>query len=104
MKYLAIFAFLSAALTSQAQAQQVPDLVRFLDESVSTYDPAVSESTSTSELIENDQESWYFRNFWLRLRPKFTIEVPWVAKFQVIPEVELLWQRALPEGYSNYKP
>ena len=50
------------------------------------------------------EEQWWYRRFWLRVRPKFAFSVPGFAKLEIMPETELLWERALPDGWVVFKP
>lgn len=31
-------------------------------------------------------------------------DVPWLTSFQILPEVDLVWQRSYPENWEDYKP
>lgn len=49
-------------------------------------------------------EDWYFRRIWLRVRAKAGVSVPGISSLQLIPEVEFLWEKPYPDGWSKYKP
>ncbi len=70
---------------------------------VTSLDSAFSELGELNESKE-DNEAYFFRRFWLRLRPKVGLKVPGFATFEVIPEVEMLWEKEAPEGWETYKP
>jgi len=92
----------------QALAARIPDLTRYLRDEIATLDAAVEdadrESDGSPRAETANEEAWYFRNFWIRLRTPVAFEIPGIAKVQVIPETELLWERPNPSGWSSYKP
>jgi hypothetical protein len=47
---------------------------------------------------------WWFRRIWVRSRPKVGIEIPGIAKSRIVPELDLLWDRPMPSGWTGYKP
>lgn len=49
-------------------------------------------------------EHWYLDQFSLRIRAQVGFEVEGFLAFQVVPEMELIWQRSSPEGYATFKP
>lgn len=49
-------------------------------------------------------EDWYFRRIWLRVRAKAGVSIPGISSLQLIPEVEFLWEKPYPDGWSKYKP
>jgi hypothetical protein len=111
MKNLRIIALLLLSTSSviaspAARAEAIPELRAFIESQVSAADEAIgaSESASSPSGPASFDEEWYFRRFWLRVRLPAGIDVPWLAKFQIVPEVELLWQREYPAGWGTYKP
>jgi hypothetical protein len=74
-----------------------------LEEQVSTMNAAVLAEPVPASSMEDD-EAWFLRRFWLRVRAKAGVEIPGFAKLQVIPETEMLWERTLPEGWKTFKP
>jgi hypothetical protein len=64
---------------------------------MSAYGPAVG----SGDKIE---DGYYLRRFWLRVRPYADISIPGLAGFDVIPEVEMLWEKAPPQGWEIYRP
>ena len=47
---------------------------------------------------------FYFKRFFVRLRPKAGVQLVGVARGDLIPEIELAWERPFPEGSETYKP
>jgi hypothetical protein len=72
-------------------AAPVAELTRYFAESVQTTDEAVNQCSLTEPASEG--EIWYFRRFWLRVRPKVSFAIPLIAKLEIVPELEMLWQR-----------
>lgn len=69
-------------------------------------DATTSDIQSTLEEEDGgagDNDSWYFRRFTLRVRPYVTFTAG-IAKLNVIPDIELLWERPLPDGWEPFKP
>ncbi|MBI3556954.1 MAG: hypothetical protein HY074_11880 [Deltaproteobacteria bacterium] len=102
IRIAAVLAMLGLSLAAQAAA--VPELERFLDREVGRLDDAVAGSVSASEQPAASEEAWFLRNFFLRVKPRVTLAIPGLSKLEIIPEAEILWQRALPEGWAVYKP
>ena len=76
-------------------------LTAFIQEQVS----GTTENIKNSEVTApSSAESWYFRRFLMRIRAKFGFEVPLLAELKVVPEVELFFQKDLPQGWDTYKP
>ena len=87
-----------ALLAQPAYAGSVPELVNQLRQGVAWIQGAMdTENACTTE------DAWYFRRFWLRLRPKAAITLPGV-KLTLVPEVEMLLERDYPDGWGTYKP
>jgi hypothetical protein len=87
-----------AAFAPQAHAGAIPELVDQLRQGMDWAQGAMD--TGEACTVE---DAWYFRRFWLRLRPKATISIPGV-KLTLVPEVEVLLERDLPDGWVAYKP
>lgn len=104
-RYMSIIAILGYSLA--AHAAPVAELERYLDQEIGRMDDAVA-SASSAELNGTDQsqntEAWFLRSFFLRVRGKAGFEIPGIAKIEIIPEAEMLWQRPLPDGWASYKP
>lgn len=101
---LAFFALVSVPVFP-ASAAELPDLTRHLSEILESTTAAVENSGAEggAPLSESD-ERWFCRRFTLRLRPKASFAIPGFAKLEIVPEVEMVWQRALPTGWETYKP
>src|SRR3954470_7828659 len=86
----------STAFSPRAEAKAIPELVAQLRQGMSWIQGSMDTDTARQK-----EDSWYFRRFWLRLRPKATLVVPGV-KITLVPEVELLLERDLPDGWGTY--
>ena len=73
-------------------AAPIPELVNFFEQEVVSLDEAMPVCKS------GEAQAWYLRNFWLRIRGKYGFQIPEFATLQIIPEVEMLWQRDWPEA------
>lgn len=78
-------------------------LTQFVSEEVATMDLAFTQMTA-NENPGSEDDAFIFRRFWLRLRPRVGLHVPGFATFDVIPEVEMLWEKDLPDGWETYRP
>ena len=90
--------FLFVLFPCLAQADALPELTKQISRELKAH-VAASASPSHGKI-----ESWFFRNIYLRLQGSAGIRVPWIATFEIVPEVELVWQRPLPPGVINYRP
>jgi hypothetical protein len=86
-------------LPIRASADALPGLTRYLKTEIANSSLALA---SPAPAMAGDE--FFFRRWLVRLQATFGIEVPWIATFQIIPEVELVWQRSYPQGWSDYKP
>ena len=51
-----------------------------------------------------NESSWFLKNFLLRIRAQFGIDVIGLVQFQVVPELEMIFNRDFPAGYEGWKP
>lgn len=91
MKLLFVFLIVTT-LQSQALATPVAEMTQYFSNSIRSTDHAVNEC-SMSTRPDPSAEIWYFRRFWLRVRPKVAFSVPLFARLEIAPELEMLWQR-----------
>ena len=49
-------------------------------------------------------EALFYHDFFVRVQPRVGFEVPGLVDVQVIPEIEMIWQRSFPEGWDTYFP
>ena len=91
----------------------IPALERFLEEKVlgggqHTEEvcslETASEVGSINEAWDASQEVLFYRTFFLRVQAKAGVQIPFLINVQIIPEVELVWQRSLPEDWGMYRP
>lgn len=110
---------LVTALLSTSLAAYNSELAYFLEEELSKLEePESSPSTDSDRSLETDlgdhspacfnqsqtNEDWLLRNFWIRLRAKVGVSITGIANVDLVPDAEILWQRPLPKGWSNYQP
>jgi hypothetical protein len=75
-----------------ANADKVPQLTRFIDTEILTLSDAIERNSKlTNEADINSK--FTFKQFLIRLQATIGIEVPWTVTMQIVPEVELLWEK-----------
>lgn len=84
-----------------ASADELPELTNFIRQEISKGGRAFAKSDAAAGDLE---EGFFFRRWLLRLQAQVGIDVPWIATFQIVPEVELVWERPFPDGWTAYKP
>lgn len=109
MKYRAIFLNLMVTMTPAlvfGNAASAGDFSDHLLEEMSVVEQALlsSELPGSLPLEEESSEAFYFRRFWFRDRARAGFHVPGLAKLEIIPEIEMLWERDLPKGWTQYRP
>ena len=111
MRFLSVLLLAQMLVASTSFAAPVPELMKALedqilrlDEAMTTEDPRSKSETTLAVDSDPSNEQWYFQNFFLRIRARWGFDVPGFAKFHVVPELELVWQRPTPEGWGSYKP
>lgn len=87
---------------------KVASLADYLLNEVSSLDNAlagVEMGVNSPESLDdvNKSDTYFFRRFWLRLRPRVERDIPGFASLSIIPETELLWEQQTPEGWEMYK-
>ena len=85
------------------------EILQFLKNEIKNFEQQLAATdaavcSADEDLTRATEDSWYFRRFWLRVRPKFSFGVPGLTALEIVPELELLWQRDLPDGWKTYKP
>ncbi len=85
------------------QTQQT--LSHYIEEEILTVDAALQRETSESTILSDSQsdEVYFFRRFWLRLRPRIERDIPGFAGLAVVPELEILFEKQTPEGWEIYR-
>ena len=91
MKKLMVIALFLAALSARAESN--PEMVKFFKEEITKVNTAVA--VLPEDHHDDGTPAWPLRHFMLRLQAKFGIEVPWIAKFLIVPEVEMVWVKDL---------
>lgn len=91
---------LALSLVPMAMADRVPDLDQYLDSEISSMNDAMV--SNESKIAE--PEVWFLRNMFVRVRPRVGFIIPGIAKVEFIPEVELMWQKSLPDQWKPYRP
>lgn len=107
---MATFMFVLTAIlmATSASAEPSTEMMTYLEKEISSLEEAIQKQPhspieQSSHLTTEDttDERWYFQNFWLRIRPQGTFHVPGLVTFQVVPVFEILWQRAVPDGWTT---
>lgn len=62
-----------------------------------------SDDSSAPESEEAD-DAMFFKNFWFRIRSQTIISIPGFVSINFQPEIEMLWQKPYPDGWSKYEP
>ncbi|HUP58320.1 MAG TPA: hypothetical protein VM598_12760 [Bdellovibrionota bacterium] len=93
---------LSGLILGSSNSFADTSLTDYLKSEIGTMQDAVSATPSGEPLA--DDEGWWFRRFWLRVRPKIGFTAAGAVKVEITPEVELLWERPYPDGWTTYKP
>ncbi len=88
-------------LSSFANAEET--LSGFLSQEITSLDNAFNEVGAMDEAHARNDD-FFLRRFWLRLRPRAGLKVPGFATFEVVPEVEMLWEKETPDGWEIYRP
>ncbi|MGZ3787750.1 MAG: hypothetical protein ACXVLQ_04465, partial [Bacteriovorax sp.] len=81
------------------------ELTNYFKDQINSLNQSVVATEATAPAVhpESDQ-MWYLNQFMLRLRAPLGFKIDGLASFSIIPEAEFVWQRANPEGWTNYKP
>ena len=85
-------------------AEPTAELTRFMEREIDTIETAMSQAQPPAKPSDEKEESWYFKTFMFRLRANAGVDIKGIGKFLVVPELELVWLRELPEGWKTYKP
>ena len=88
-------------------ADPYPELQHQLEQEIPIINSAITSSSETNQEWKDTgspAEGWFFRRFFLRLRPQIALDIPAFANLKLIPEVELIWERSYPDGWETYKP
>ena len=112
--YVILFVLVFGLLGKEIYAAPSKEFSEALIQELSAIEEAMSDGSAdeNSEIgtvgIQETQtpanEEWFLQNFLMRLRPNVAFEVPGLVRIQVGPELELIWQRSVPEGWSSYLP
>ena len=97
---------LECAWTEEIVERPQQTLKDYISKEINTLDQAVNTSSSESSVLgaEDENEGYFFRRFWLRLRPRVERDIPIFASFSVVPEIQLLWEKQTPQNWEIYKP
>jgi hypothetical protein len=87
-----------APVKADTLQQYIVNQIETLNGSLEQNDVGVCQATPKVR-----QEAWLFRRFFFRLRPRVVLTAG-IAKIGIVPDIELLWERTLPEGWTNYAP
>ena len=103
MKLAQIFlvTVLMAMVVPMAKADQMPQFTNYLQWEIYNGSQALGAADRASSA---GTDSYYLQRIMLKAQAIVGIDVPWIALFQIIPEVELIWQKPVPKGWAPYKP
>src|SRR4051812_41103784 len=100
--WLSVGVLLGTLSAHAANAADQKDLESYLATEIGMMGEAIA--GCPAEAPSSSEEGWYFKRFWLRVRPKVGFTAAGAVKIEITPEVEMLWDRAYPEGWVTYKP
>ena len=84
-------------------AEVSPELMKEVEQQIGAIREAMDRTEAPSD-VSGANDSWLFRNLWLRLQIPVGFSIPGLSGFSATPEFEMLVQRNLPEGWGVYKP
>ncbi|MEO5971557.1 MAG: hypothetical protein ABIQ95_16655 [Bdellovibrionia bacterium] len=115
-----IFIIIMLLFPLELLAASVPDLAAYLEQEIGSLEHAVAGSpgelerkpemgqelkdVSEPSRIEGLNDFFLFKNLWVRIRPRVIFGLPGMATIQIIPDVEMLWQKQNPTGWVIYRP
>lgn len=92
-------------LPSFALAKSNRQLSEYFQEQIQALNRSIVESEDGATMMDSSaSEMWHMNQFSLRLRASLGFGIEGFASFQIVPETEMIWQRASPDGWVNYKP
>ncbi len=50
------------------------------------------------------EDDFFFRRVFLRIQAKFGVSVIEAVKLSFVPEIEMIWDHQLPQGWVPYNP
>lgn len=88
-----------------AESVEKESLEEYFSREVNLLDQVVQSSDKGTAITgeQSDDEAFFFRRFWFRLRARVERDIPGLAGFSVVPEIELLWEKQVPDGWETYK-
>ena len=99
MKYLNLLTFLFLA-PYVAHADSFPALTSYLTSEIARGHQMMADSESEPP---TGNDAFILRRLLVRVQASVGIRVPWIATFEIVPEVELLWDKRYPAGWEHYK-
>jgi hypothetical protein len=99
---LAVAAF---AISRTALPAEVYPMREYLEGQISTLTEAMEkgEDVQPDENGAVNDQWWYFRRMFLRIRPRVVLSAH-IAKIGIVPDIELYFEHRDPEGYIPYQP
>lgn len=79
-----------------------PFPARNLDQDLQDVIGSESEFLSSVDATNEIEDAWFLKRAMGRVRFKFAYELP-VLKLEIVPELELIWDRPFPDGWVAYK-
>ena len=112
--YVVLFGLVFGLLGKEIYAAPSREFSEALIQELSAIEEAMSEGSADEnseietlgihEIQTHADEEWFLQNFLMRFRPNVVFSVPGLVRVQVGPELELIWQRSVPEGWMSYLP
>src|SRR4051812_32332264 len=81
------------------QPASVPQLSEYLDQQMTAMEGGVVSGNTNVQPTAKTESTYFLRRFWLRIQAKAGVAIPGILKAQVIPEIEVLLERPLPNGW-----
>ena len=104
MAILGLAAFAAIPAYSSSVPREEQRLTALLDAETTPLADAMEQELVALEAPGRGDELWYLKRLRVRVQAKAGVEVPFLSKLEIVPEIELLWQRENPEGLAGYKP
>ncbi len=116
-----LVALVNADTIPMSDAAVSPDLVQLLEEQMVILDDAIHDEDGIGSNFQDSavglnedidaggssdprEDDLYLANFWLRLRTRVGFRIPGFLNLEVIPQLQLNWQKSPPLGWELYKP
>ncbi len=99
-QFFIFFLITSAFFPLRSSADRLPELTNFIRSEIANANQAIP---SPQGNLNAPADGYYLHNLFLRLQILVGINIPWIASFQLVPEVELVFERPIPVGWTTYE-